>query len=122
MKERKVAAKRVAREVKTIEVMVEIFCRRTHQSEEIPCGECQDVLRYAKKRIDKCPFLTNKPTCANCTVHCFKPSYRQKVKQIMAFSGPRMSYLHPVLTIFHFLDKLRKPPIGDRSKQIKHPN
>ena len=59
MKERVRDDRRVAREVRTIEVMVDIFCRRNHQSETVPCVDCQDVLRYAKVRIDKCPFGCN---------------------------------------------------------------
>ena len=110
MKKSTTRNRRIEREVKTIRAMVKIFCRGHHQSNTVPCQECLDVLRYAEKRIDFCPFLGNKPTCANCTVHCFKPHYRQKVKRVMAFAGPRMAYRHPILTFFHFLDKFRAAP------------
>ena len=100
--------RRVGREVKTIEVMVDIYCQRNHSPESVPCEECRDVLRYARKRIDHCPFLSNKPTCANCPIHCYKPGQRARAKMIMRYAGPRMLLRHPYLTIRHQLDGFRK--------------
>jgi hypothetical protein len=34
---------------------------------------------------------------------------REKVKGVMRYAGPRMTYRHPVLAIFHFLDGFKKP-------------
>ncbi|NQU66142.1 MAG: nitrous oxide-stimulated promoter family protein [SAR324 cluster bacterium] len=100
--------RRIRREIKTTVVMINLYCQKQHATKAL-CLDCTDLLNYTMRRIDKCRFSINKPTCANCTVHCFKPFYREKIRQIMAFSGPRMSYRHPILTLFHFMDKFRKP-------------
>jgi len=33
---------------------------------------------------------------------------REKIKQVMQYSGPKMTYHHPILALFHFFDKFRK--------------
>ena len=50
------------------------------------CADCRDFLHYAFARRLGCP-LEVKPACKHCHVHCFKPVYRQKVRDIMRFSG-----------------------------------
>jgi hypothetical protein len=44
-------------------------------------------------------------------MHCYKPAMREKIKDVMRYSGPRMSYRHPLLALFHFFDGFRKAPI-----------
>jgi hypothetical protein len=111
-------SRRIKREIKTTVVMIKLFCRKKHAEKEL-CPDCTDLMNYTLRRVDKCRFALNKPTCANCTVHCFKPFYQEKIRQVMAFSGPRMSYRHPLLTIFHLLDKLRKPAAQIPHKKAK---
>ena len=50
------------------------------------CAECREFLSYAIARRINCP-LDPKPVCKHCPVHCYKPDYRQQVKDIMRFSG-----------------------------------
>ena len=50
------------------------------------CHECRDFLLYAFERRLRCP-LQEKPACKHCQVHCFKPGHREKVREIMRFSG-----------------------------------
>jgi hypothetical protein len=95
---------RLQRERKTIQVMIRLYCRRLHHPVEDLCPECQELADYAMQRIDRCPFKENKPTCANCTVHCYKPAMRQQVRQVMRYSGPRMLLYHPFLALMHFMD------------------
>ena len=97
--------KRIKREQKTIKVMVYWYCNKNHGTLEGElCTECQSILNYALDRIDNCPFLPDKPTCKNCPVHCYKNQEKQKIKEIMRFSGPRMLKTYPLLTIFHLID------------------
>jgi len=103
-------SRRLARERKTFRVMVELYCREKHGSQEAPCAECRELLDYANLRLDKCPFRERKPTCANCTIHCYKPAMRERVKTVMRFAGPRLMREHPFLSLMHLADGLRKPP------------
>jgi hypothetical protein len=50
------------------------------------CDECRDFVLYAFDRRLRCP-LEEKPACKHCKVHCFRPGHREKVREIMRFSG-----------------------------------
>ena len=100
---------RLQRETKTLRVMIDIYCRGQHKSKQI-CPQCGALMAYAEIRVEKCPFSENKPTCAKCPAHCYKPEMRQSIKKVMRYSGPRMLHLHPVLTAFHLIDGLKKTP------------
>jgi len=99
---------RIDREKRTIRAMVRIYCRKQHAGRAALCGECSELLEYALGRLDHCPFAPEKPTCADCTVHCYKPKMREQVKEVMRFAGPRMLLRHPILAIRHLLDGRRK--------------
>ena len=98
---------RLQREHRTMQKMVAIYCAARHADSETPCPDCATFLDYAEVRLEKCPYGADKPTCANCPVHCYKPHYRAQAKQIMRYAGPRMLLRHPILTIFHYLDGRR---------------
>ena len=51
-----------------------------------------------------------KPTCANCPVHCYQRVRREQVKVVMRYAGPRMLWQHPILSLVHWLDGFRKAP------------
>ena len=93
------------REKKTIGVMVGIFCCDKHGAEKGKlCLECEELLEYAYKRLDKCPFGADKGPCSKCEVHCYKPAMRDRVREVMGYAGPRMIGKHPVLAVRHLLD------------------
>ena len=91
------------KEVHTIELMVRLYCRKVHGTVGGPCPACEELLDYARERIDRCPYLPDKPTCRQCPVHCFNTIMREKVAEVMRFSGPRMMLYHPVEAIRHLL-------------------
>jgi hypothetical protein len=104
-------SRRIRRELKTVRVMIELYCRAHHEADAGGlCSECRELWDYARQRVERCPFGLDKPTCLNCTVHCYKPRRREQIREVMRFAGPRMSWRHPVLTIFHFIDGRRQPP------------
>ncbi|MGH9760446.1 MAG: nitrous oxide-stimulated promoter family protein [Blastocatellia bacterium] len=94
--------------------MTEVYCSGLHEGshESAPrlCGSCQELLDYAFLRLSKCPFGETKPTCVKCVVHCYKAVMRERVKEMMRYSGPKMITRHPVLAVFHLIDRgLYKP-------------
>lgn len=101
---------RMKRENRTIELMIGIYCRENHDAPGGLCGDCRELLDYARLRLKKCPFQERKTTCGNCAVHCYKPAMRGKVKDVMRYAGPRMARKHPLLALGHLLDGLRKAP------------
>ena len=100
--------KRLGREWRTMSKMGRIYCEARHsRSDAALCADCQEFLDYADVRLKKCPYGTDKPTCANCPIHCYKPGPRARARMIMRYSGPRMLLRHPYLAIAHQLDGLR---------------
>jgi hypothetical protein len=102
--------RRITREKKTVEAMIGIFCKGHHERSDGLCPACHELLNYALSRLDKCTFAEKKPACSKCTVHCYIPVMRGKVKAVMRYSGPRIIYSHPILAIYHIVDKRKKPP------------
>lgn len=101
--------KHIARERLTMARMVGIYCAAHHDgTHDDLCNECGKFLDYAEVRLDKCPYGNDKPTCANCPIHCYKPEQRARAREIMRYAGPRMLIRHPLLTIAHKLDGLRR--------------
>lgn len=102
-------------EFKTIAAMVHMYCKGRHCRQSGLCDECAELLDYARQRIDMCPFGSEKPVCNTCRVHCYKPAMREKAKEVMRYSGPRMMYRHPFLAIRHLI-RSRRYSSGIRSK------
>lgn len=100
---------RLTRERKTIEIMVGIYCSGNHAMKNQLCEDCTGLLEYANHKIDKCPYNETKPTCTKCPVHCYKSDMRSLVREVMRYSGPRMTYKHPILAFRHLLDGFKKP-------------
>jgi len=107
------SSRRLAREWRTIEAMIQIYCRDHHQDGEL-CQECQGLLDYAGVRLDRCQFGAEKPTCAKCPVHCYQKTRREQVRVVMRYAGPRMLWEHPLLSLRHWLDGLKSAPQKNR--------
>jgi len=103
-----------------MEAMVRLYCGDHHGTKRDLCDECVELMTYAEKRLEKCPYQDEKPTCANCPIHCYKQDRRAQVKAVMRYSGPRMMLRHPVFALRHWIDGFKKaPPRGHPSKQRK---
>ena len=95
-------------ELRTVEIMIGMYCRSFHGGRENLCTECAALLDYARERIAKCPFGVHKPVCNQCTVHCYEPETRARIQQVMRYAGPRMMWTHPVLALRHFIHSRRQ--------------
>lgn len=106
----RLAAPRLARELKTLKVMLRIACRDRHGADDGLCAECSALADYAAKRLAGCPYGPEKPNCANCQIHCYGPRERERVREMMRYAGPRMMLRHPYLAIMHLIDGRRPAP------------
>jgi Nitrous oxide-stimulated promoter len=107
-----VLAPRRAREWRTVSAIVHMYCRAKHGSgAPALCEACRTLHDYAQRRLERCVFGDGKPTCAGCTVHCYKPRMREQMRAVMMWAGPRMLWRHPVLAIRHKLDGWRGAPL-----------
>lgn len=96
------------REKETVSQMIAIYCRKQHGTRKGLCAECAALEAYARMRSDKCPFMETKTFCSNCKVHCYKPDMREKIREVMRFSGPRMLFVHPVMAIRHVIESKKE--------------
>lgn len=91
--------------------MTEIYCKGHHGTKKGElCPECMEFKEYAYLRLEKCPFQEKKSTCGKCVIHCYKPEMKEKVRQVMRYSGPRLLIHRPDLAFHHAWDSRRKPP------------
>jgi hypothetical protein len=108
---------RIARERKTVEAMIGLYCQAKHSSQGPLCTECEALRDYARRRLGKCPFQAGKTTCAKCPVHCYEPEQRAAIRAVMRYAGPRMLLRHPILALLHLADGLRKEPLRPQRKR-----
>jgi hypothetical protein len=93
------------KDLKILALFTSIYCRAHHQAKQLPlsglpralgslqrfhcCTDCRKFLVYAIERRLKCP-LEPKPVCKHCQLHCYRIGHREKVREIMRFSGPAL--------------------------------
>ncbi len=104
------------RERHTLEAMLKIYCRGNHGRRADLCDECGRLRDYALTRLDRCPYGRDKPVCSRCPAHCYKPDMRERIREVMRYSGPRMLARHPILSLLHMLDLEKRPPSGEPTK------
>ena len=85
--------------------MIGLYCHHHHGTDRKTglCPECAALRDYAQSRSDRCPFMETKTFCVNCRVHCYKPEMREKIRQVMRWSGPRMIFHHPIMAVHHVI-------------------
>lgn len=88
--------------------MIALYCRKKHHAKGGLCPLCKELDEYAKLRSDKCPFMETKTFCSNCRVHCYKPEMREKIREVMCFSGPGMILYHPITALQHVIESKRE--------------
>lgn len=94
-------------EWRTVLFMIQLYCKGKHKNPlalknpENLCADCKGLSDYVRERVKKCPFMETKTFCSACRVHCYKAEMRQKIREVMRFSGPRMMFYHPVLALRH---------------------
>lgn len=96
--------KKIEKEKRIIEQMIRLYCLHKEKNEEL-CDECNELLLYARQRLDRCTFGEKKPACRQCPIHCYKPKMKEKIRLVMRFSGPRMIFYTPIEVLKHLFSK-----------------
>lgn len=91
------------REKATVSLMIALYCRKKHGTRTL-CPDCAALDAYARQRSDRCPMMEAKTFCSNCKIHCYRPEMRQRIREVMRFSGPRMIFHHPVMALRHVIE------------------
>lgn len=104
------------REKQVVSLMISLYCRKRHKTKNGLCPDCAALEAYARQRSEKCPFMETKTFCSNCRVHCYKPKMRQKIREVMRFSGPLMIFYHPVMAVRHVIESKKEKRRLEREK------
>jgi uncharacterized Fe-S cluster-containing protein len=95
-------------EKEMLSLMVSIYCEGKHKQRKTLCPACEELLNYAHVRTDQCPFMETKTFCSACKVHCYSKEMREKIKEVMRYSGPRMLFYHPGAAVRHMAVTISK--------------
>ena len=52
--------------------------------------------------------MENKTFCSNCKTHCYQTQMRERIRQVMRYSGPRMLLHHPVMAVRHVVETVKE--------------
>lgn len=96
------------REKAVVSLMIRMYCKKMHNTQTGLCGECAELEAYARARSDSCPFMEAKTFCSNCRVHCYRTDMRERIRQVMRYSAPRMIFHRPVMSITHVIEMKRE--------------
>jgi hypothetical protein len=99
---------RLRSDLKTLSLFIDMYCRHKHPDQPRRAVELGgfDIDRIAGKSIQLCPACTHllqhafvkrshcpmspKPSCKHCTDHCYHPTYRAAIREVMRYSGRKM--------------------------------
>ena len=98
----------VQRDLKTLARFIDIYCRARHADAVktpvrlknfdleaiagkslVLCPQCGKLLAHAIIKRSVCP-MDPKPACKHCPNHCYHPTYRRQIREVMKDSGRRM--------------------------------
>lgn len=103
--------KKKAKEQRIVDHMIAMYCKKHHadaRGSKHLCPECAELSSYAQERSEHCPIMESKTFCSNCTVHCYSPAMRERICEVMRYSGPRMPLHHPALALWYLICKKRR--------------
>jgi hypothetical protein len=117
----KARAKRLDRDLKTLVQFIEVYCQGLHAEEpkaavdgkvlslqelvgrEVElCPQCAKLLTHALVKRSHCT-MDPKPQCKHCPRHCYHPTYRQQIREVMKYSGRKLVMRGRVDYLLHLL-------------------
>ncbi len=102
-------------------MMIALYCKKHHHPKKGElCEECKELSSYCHYRLSLCPHGDNKPFCSNCKIHCYDKAHRERIREVMRFSGPRMMFHHPVLAVSHLIETKREKRRLKRKEREKN--
>ncbi len=100
--------RKLRKDLRLLGLFIEMYCSANHQNREsekapitaagwedvmrrppVLCPQCARLLQHAWVKRATCPF-DPKPACKHCPSHCYHPTYRQQIREVMRESGRRI--------------------------------
>jgi hypothetical protein len=113
--------RRLRRDVRTLVRFINFYCRHEHAdapkgsvSVEVPglvelagprpelCAGCHKLLSHAVVKRMACPFKP-KPACRHCPSHCYRPKYREQIRDVMRVAGRGLLWRGRIDYLLHLL-------------------
>ncbi|MHB0896698.1 MAG: nitrous oxide-stimulated promoter family protein [Spirochaetales bacterium] len=70
---------KIQKEKNVVAFMINCYCKKIHHQDTL-CESCNDLVNYAHKRLNVCPFGEKKTSCLKCKVHCYSKEKRVEIK------------------------------------------
>ena len=113
---------RKGKELRVLSDFIAVFCREHHRAEErapfpirddrlrrylgegevLLCEDCARLLNHGMAKLMLCPY-DPKPACRKCETHCYAPGYRERIREVMRFSGPYLVKRGRLGYLLHYL-------------------
>ncbi len=108
------------RDIRVLANFVYIYCQKNHldgdkemfhiADEDLQarlcelslCSDCSRLLEHGIAKLSLCPY-DPRPSCRKCKAHCYAPGYREKVRQVMRFSGTYLIKHGRLDLLLHYL-------------------
>lgn len=113
--------KEVRKDLKTLALFIRLYCSQRHTTAEkervqlkthdvmaiagrelVLCPDCRKLLAHAFTKRSHCP-MEPKPACKHCPNHCYHPTYRAQIREVMKYSGRKMLLGGRLDYLFHLL-------------------
>ena len=90
--------------------------KRTDKQKKVVSTKLTELQYYAIARIEHCPHMGTKTFCSACPSHCYRPAMREKIREVMRWSGPRMIRYRPITAVRHAMVTVQAKRAAARSK------
>ena len=97
---------RKTKDIRVLADFISVFCRENHRAEAkdtfpikdarlhhtlgnkelVLCQDCSKLLSHGIAKLLLCPY-NPKPMCKKCATHCYAPGSRERIREVMRFSG-----------------------------------
>ena len=111
-----------SKDIRILGNFISVFCQENHRErtkgifsakdtglqealgnkELVLCEDCRKLLSHGTTKLLLCPY-DPKPMCKKCPTHCYAPGYRERIRQVMRFSGWYMIQHGRVDLLLHYL-------------------
>ncbi|MCJ7521237.1 MAG: nitrous oxide-stimulated promoter family protein [Dehalococcoidia bacterium] len=110
------------KDIRVLSEFIAVYCREQHKAEDskvfsinddklksvlgnkeiVLCGDCSKLLHHGIAKLLLCPY-DPKPACRKCETHCYAPDYRERIREVMRFSGPYLIKRGRLDLLAHYL-------------------
>jgi len=100
----KTEKEKIAKDIRVLAGLTEVYCRKKHAGKRCSpvvakgrladyagelavslCPDCTKLVLHGSVMRLRCP-LNPKPECRHCPDHCYRPGYRDRVREVMRFA------------------------------------